>query len=260
MKQIRFLVVLTALLIALDVTAAIQSTAVDYQDGDQPLKGYLYWDDAISGRRPGVIVVHEWWGLNDYAKKRARMLAEQGYVAFAADLYGADRVTKHGKTAGEWMKQITANQTAWQQRALLGIKVLQNSNLVEPDQIAAIGYCFGGSTVMQMAYSGAPLKGVVSFHGSLPVATAQQAKMVKAKVQIAHGAEDHFISEQRVKDFQLALNQAGVEVDMTIYPSAQHSFTNPEADSYKLKGAAYNQQADQQSWLKMVDFLKAIFR
>jgi dienelactone hydrolase len=151
--------------------AEVKTETVQYRDGDQVLTGFIAYDDSLPGKRPGVLVVHEWWGLNDYAKRRAEMLAELGYVAFAADMYGDNRVTEHAADAKGWMMQITENQDAWQRRALAGLEALKASDKVDGERLAAIGYCFGGATVMQMAYAGADLDGVVSFHGSLPVAT-----------------------------------------------------------------------------------------
>jgi len=154
--------------IPLSTQAAVVTKTVEYKDGDTSLTGYLTYDDGIGGKRPGVIVVHEWWGLNDYARKRAEMLAGLGYVALAIDMYGDGKVTEHAGEASGWMKQITENVDAWQRRALLGLDVLRQHELVSAEQLAAVGYCFGGATVMQMAYAGADLDGVVSFHGSLP--------------------------------------------------------------------------------------------
>ena len=175
------------------VHAEVQMKTVEYNDGDVALQGHFAWDDAIAGRRPGVVVAHAWWGLNDYARARAEMLAKLGYVAFAIDMYGKGKATEHAKEASAWMKQINANTERWQQRARLGLDVLRKHEFVDPTRLAAIGYCFGGSIVMQLAYSGAKLKGVVSFHGSLPVPTEQQVRNVKASVLIAHGHDDVFI-------------------------------------------------------------------
>ena len=148
--------------------AAVKTKTIEYKDADATLKGVLAWDDAVSGKRPGVLVVHEWWGLNDHAKSRAVALAEAGYVAFALDMYGDDKVTSHGDQAGAWMKQITANVDAWRSRASAGLAVLKSQPQADAGKVAAIGYCFGGATVMQMAYAGSDVKAVVSFHGSLP--------------------------------------------------------------------------------------------
>ncbi len=239
--------------------AEVRTETVRYQDGDVELRGHLAWDDAINGKRPGVIVVHEWWGLNDYAKRRAEMLARLGYVAFAVDMYGKDKVTEHGSQASEWMKQITANIDAWQKRALLGLEILRKHRLVDHSRVAAIGYCFGGATVMQMAYAGADLDGVVSFHGSLPVATDEQANNIKASILVAHGNADSFVPAERVARFHAALEKAGADWEMVSYGGARHGFTNRGAGKYGIEGIQYNAKADQRSWQRMQQFFKDIF-
>lgn len=239
--------------------AEVQFKEVIYQDGDQKLKGYLAWDDAKKGKRPGVMVVHEWWGLNDYAKTRAKMLAEEGYVAFAADMYGPDKVTTHADDASGWMKQITSNQAAWQKRALLGLDELKKSKYVDSSKLASIGYCFGGATVMQMAYAGADLRGVVSFHGSLPPASPEQADMIKSRVLVSHGDIDPFIPVERITKFKKALNDANVDWEMDVYGGAKHGFTNPGADKVGMDALAYDEKADRRSWAKMKVFFGEIF-
>ncbi|MEI6413108.1 MAG: dienelactone hydrolase family protein [Pseudomonadota bacterium] len=240
---------------ALPALAEVRSQAVEYHDGDTALKSYVYWDDALSGKRPGVMVVHEWWGLNDYAKQRAKMLAEQGYVAFAADMYGDRRVTEHAKEAKGWMEQITANLDAWQQRAALGLAQLKTRPEVDGERLAAIGYCFGGATVMQMAYAGLPLKAVVSFHGSLPP-VPESHKAIQPRILIAHGAADGFVPKERIEAFTAALNAAGAHWEMDTYGGAKHGFTNPDADKAGIDGLAYQATADHRSWARLLAFLK----
>ncbi len=239
--------------------ADVRTKTVRYADGDVALQGYLAWDDAIKGKRPGVIVVHEWWGLNDYARKRATMLARLGYVAFAADMYGKDKVTEHADQASAWMKQISGNIERWQRRAALALDELRKHELVDGKRRAAVGYCFGGATVMQMAYSGAALNGVVSFHGSLPGASEEQAKSIRAAVLVAHGEADGFIPPERIGRFKAALNKAGVDWQMLIYGGARHGFTNPDAGRYGLDGVRYDEKADRRSWLAMRQFFEEIF-
>ncbi len=260
MKIISAYVLTLCLLMAIaSANADVQIKTVEYNDGDVVLQGYFAWDDAIEGRRPGVVVAHEWWGLNDYARTRAEMLAKLGYVALAIDMYGKGKVTEHANEASAWMKQINANTEHWQLRARLGLDVLRKHEFVDPTRLAAIGYCFGGSTVMQLAYSGATLKGVVSFHGSLPVATKQQARNVKASVLIAHGNADTFVPSERIAQFTAAMDEAHVDWQMVNYGGARHSFTNPNADRYGIKGVSYNKQADRRSWRHMQQFFDEIF-
>ena len=181
--------------------AAVQEEIISYNHAGTTLRGYLFFDDRFKGPRPGILVAHEWWGLNDYARKRARMLAELGYVAFAMDMYGQDKVTEHADTAQGWMKQIAGNRDLWLARAQAGLEQLQKHARVDANRLAAIGYCFGGSTVLQMAYAGLPLKAVVSFHGSLPAATTEQAGKIQAAILVAHGARDAFVPDSRFRPF-----------------------------------------------------------
>lgn len=257
MKQI--LAGILLLSFSFGTVAKLHKEEINYQDGNTALKGYLFWEDSFEGQRPGVMVVHEWWGLNDYALLRAEMLAESGYVAFAADMYGTGKVTRHADDAKGWMKQITANVGQWQQRGLLGLKQLRGHAKVDKDKLAAIGYCFGGATVMQMAYSGADIQAVASFHGSLPPATAEQANQIAGKVLVAHGASDGFVPPERVQAFSKALNDAGVDWEMDTYGGAKHGFTNPYADGYGLSGLGYSETADRRSWLRLLSFFEALF-
>ena len=170
----RIFILALGLLSATVLQAAVQEKAINYSyEGDVKMTGYLYWDDAVKGKRPGVLVIHEWWGLNDYAKKRARMLAELGYVAFAADMYGDGKVTTKREQASGWMQEVTADVEGWRQRAQLGLQQLIDSGMVDADKLAAIGYCFGGAAVLEMARSGASMDGFVSFHGGLQTPQGQ---------------------------------------------------------------------------------------
>lgn len=240
-------------------SAVMQQEAVNYRDGDVELKGYMYWDDAFSGKRPGVLVAHEWWGLNDYAKLRAEMLAETGYVAFAADMYGDARSTRKPEEAEGWMQELASDVALWQRRANLALEQLKNHAKVDNEKLAAIGYSFGGATVMQMAYSGADLDGAMSVYGSLPPATPEQAAKVKASVLIAHGDADSFVPVDRIEAFKKALSDANVDWEMDIYAGAKHGFTNPYADGYGLDGLGYQEEADRRSWLRMLAFLEELF-
>jgi dienelactone hydrolase len=245
--------VFVLLVVAGVVRAEVKTKTVEYKAGDVQCKGFLAWDDAIKGTRPGVLVVHEFWGLNDYARKRAEQLAKLGYVAFAADMYGAGQVTKHPKEAAKMAGMVRKNEKEWVARALAGLKVLRDNKMVDPDRVAAIGYCFGGSTVLQLAYHAAPVKAVVSFHGALPVPTEEQAKDIKAhkiKILICHGGADKFIPEKTVNEVRDALEKAGVNAQIVTYPNATHSFTVPTAAESGL-GTRYDPEADRRSWQEM---------
>lgn len=236
---------------ALPASAEVRTKAIEYKDGDTVLTGVLAWDDAAAGDRPGVLVVHEWWGLNDYAKSRAEALAAEGYVAFALDMYGDGKVTDHPEQAGAWMKDITANIETWTRRAQLGLDVLKAQDGVDGGATAAIGYCFGGATVMQMAYAGAEVKAVASFHGSLPP-PPESVTAITPRVFVAHGRADSFIPQERVLAFQDGLDRVKATWDMAIYSGARHGFTNPGAGAYGMENIQYNERADKESWATML--------
>lgn len=242
------------------VEAKIQRQSIPYQHGEVKLEGVMAWDDSITGKRPGILVVHEWWGLNDYAEKRAEQLAALGYVAFAVDMYGKGKVTDHGDQASQWANAVTTNLSVWQARALEGLKILEGHPQVDPQKLAAIGYCFGGATVMQLVYGGAPVRGVVSFHGSLPIPPASQRINSSAKVLIAHGEADPFLTPEHIENFQSSLDKSGLDWHMVVYGGAQHSFTNPSANQYGMKGVQYQERADRRSWKHMQVFFEEIFQ
>lgn len=258
MKATSFILTLLLFtLVTVSAQAAVKSETVEYKDGETALRGYLYWDDAVEGKRPGVLVVHEWWGLDDHARQRAEKLAALGYVAFATDMYGAGQVTEHAQKAGEWAQQITANLEAWRARAELGLAQLKEHPKVDAARLAAIGYCFGGSTVMQLAYGGADLHGVVSFHGSLPL--AEEPPDIKAQILVAHGADDPFVDAAHLDKFIQGLKDAGAKWQVNIYSGARHSFTNPDAGSHGMDALAYDATADRRSWAAMELFFEEIF-
>lgn len=242
------------------VWGELKSQVVDYQDGETRLQGYLVWDDSQTGRRPGVLVVHEWWGLNDYARQRARQLAELGYVAFALDMYGAGKVTRHPDQAGSWMKEIRNNNRQWVTRAETGLSVLKRRPEVDPQRLAAIGYCFGGATVLQMAYSGLDLDAVVSFHGSLPVPQESQLKQIQASILVAHGSADPFVPREAATTLINALDRAGVDWELAMFGNTRHGFTNPSAAEYGMEALAYNRQADRRSWAMMRELFDEVLK
>ena len=235
--------------------ADVQTKKIAYKHGDLECQGYLAWDDAVPGPRPGVLVVHEWWGLNDYARGRAEQLAKLGYVAFAADMYGEGKVTDHPKVAGEMAAKVRANIQDWRKRAATALDVLTAQPQCDKTKLAAIGYCFGGSTALQLAYSGANLKAVVTFHAALPAPTPEEAKQIKAAILVCHGADDKFIPDQAIKSFRDALDKAGVKYEFVSYPDTVHSFTVPDADKHHIAGMKYNKSADEDSWKRLVALL-----
>jgi dienelactone hydrolase len=259
MKTRLALVFLMLVLVATNVQAKVLTKNITYQHDGVQLEGYLAYDDSIKGKVPAVLVVHEWWGLNDYARKRAEQLAGMGYVAFALDMYGKGKVTEHPKQAAEWMRQTNSNVLLWQQRAVAGLEVLKKEPRTDTARIAAIGYCFGGATVQQLAYSGENVKGIVSFHGSLLPPTPDQVKRVEAKLLICHGAADPLINAETLQNYIAAMNETDLDWQMILYGGAKHSFTNPNADKVGMAALKYSKSADQRSWSHMVRLFEEIF-
>ncbi|HEV3085109.1 MAG TPA: dienelactone hydrolase family protein [Gemmataceae bacterium] len=252
-------VVMGWLVLVGSASADLQTKKIAYKHGDLECQGYLAWDDAVQGPRPGVLVVHEWWGLNNYARGRAEQLAKLGYVAFAADMYGEGKVTEHPKEAGAMAAKVRANVQDWRKRAATALDVLMAQPQCDKTRLAAIGYCFGGSTALELAYAGADLKAVVTFHAALPAPKAEEAKQIKATLLVCHGADDKFIPEQAIKSFRDALDKAGVKYEFVSYPDTVHSFTVPGADKHNIPGMKYNKSADEDSWKRLVALLAEKF-
>jgi dienelactone hydrolase len=242
------------------VQAEVMTKTISYQHDGVNLEGFLAYDDSIKGKRPAVLVVHEWWGLNDYVRSRVQQLAGMGYVAFALDMYGKGKVTQHPSQAAEWANQIRSDVHEWQQRALAGLEVLKKDPRTDVNRIAAIGYCFGGSTVQQLAYSGADIKGVVSFHGSLLLPASGEIEKVKAKILICHGAADPLTEKGEIEKYISSMERAGLDYQMIIYGGARHGFTNPEADKIGMDAVKYSKSADLRSWADMKVFFAEIFQ
>jgi dienelactone hydrolase len=255
----RFLSAAALLALTTSVGAAVVSESISYQHGDTQLEGQIYYDDASSEKRPGVLVVHEWWGLDDYAKTRASMLAELGYVAFAADMYGKGKVTEHPDQAKEWMMVNAANVPIWRERAGLALQQLKQHPMTDRDKTAAIGYCFGGATVVELAYSGADLDGVASFHGSLPLPIEGETPDLKAPLLLLHGHSDPFVEKAHVEKFRERLTALEADWEMVEYGGALHSFTNPAADQHGMPALKYDAAADRRSWARLQQFFAEIF-
>lgn len=255
---------LASLLLASPLSqAAIITAEIPYQgsDGTQ-LIGYYAYDDAIQGQRPGVVVVHEWWGLNDYAKRRARELAGLGYSALAIDMYGGGKHTEHPKDAQAFMQAALANSDAAKARFIAGLELLKAQLQTNPAQLAAIGYCFGGKVVLDAARQSVPLAGVASFHGALGTATRATPGSIKGKILVEHGGADSMVSAADVEALKQELTLAGADYQFVVQPGAKHSFTNPDADAHKGHGldVGYNKQADERSWADLKAFLHSIFQ
>lgn len=253
----RYAVALMTLTLAAGAApAAVKTQVVEYDHAGTKLKGFLAYDPTVSSLRPGVIVFPEWWGLNDYAKDRAKQLADMGFVAFAADLYGDGKVIDiaHPQDAQKMATALRANVDVWRGRAEAAMKQLTSRNNVDPKRIAAIGYCLGGSTALQLAYTGADLKAVATFHAALPTPSAAEGKAIKPKVLVCHGADDSFIPEKAIADFKA--NVPATKLDFVSYPGVVHSFTVPAADKVGNKGMKYDKAADEDSWKRMSALFK----
>ncbi len=262
--KLRFTQCLIAILFALtqNAFAKIHSEVVNYQIAGQPFQGYLSYDDAIKGKRPGVLVVHEWWGHNAYAKKRADMLAELGYTAFALDMYGAGKLAAHPGDAQKFMQATLSDIKVAESRFNEAKRLLQQQVSVDAKKIAAIGYCFGGGTVLHMARIGTDLAGVVSFHGSLTTEKTALPGQVKSKILVLNGSEDPFVTPDQVTAFKQEMKNAGAEMEFIDYPGVKHSFTNPDADDFGKRfnmPLQYNAEADKDSWQRMQIFLSQLF-
>jgi len=240
----------------------VHGQEISYEAGGVTLKGYLAYDENQQGQRPGVLVVHEWWGHNDYARRRARMLAEMGYTALAVDMYGDGKQAGHPDDAKKFMMEVMGNMQAAKDRFTAAKKILSQHTSSDGSKIAAIGYCFGGAVVLNMARAGLDLDGVASFHGNLSAHSPAKEGDIKAKVLVLHGADDPFVPAEQVDGFKKEMADAKVDMTFFAYPGAMHAFTNPAADEKGKKfkiPLAYNADADAKSWAELEKFLKEIF-
>ncbi len=253
-------VVVVLLTFASAASAEVQTREVEYKQGDTVLVGLIAWDGAAKGKRPGVLVVHEWWGHNEHARNQARRLAEAGYVGFALDMYGKGKVTTHPKDAEAFMTEATKDPAVIAARFNAALEQLKQDPHVAPAKIAAIGYCFGGSVVLGRARAGADLDAVVSFHGALATKSPAEKGKVKARVLVLTGAADPMVPPEQVEAFNKEMNAAGAKFQVVSYPGAKHGFTNPDADKAGMDALAYNAEADKKSWAAMLELFTQVFR
>ena len=243
--------------------ADVKGEAIEYKANGTVLKGYLVYDDSIKGKRPGILVVHEWWGHNEYARHRAEMLAELGYTALAVDMYGDGKQASHPGDAGKFSSQVMKTAGLAKQRFDAARAVLEAQETVDKARIGAIGYCFGGGVVLHMARAGEDLRGVVSFHGSLGTAQPAEKGKIKSKILVLTGAEDPFVPADQVTAFEKEMHAANADFKVIIYPGAKHSFTNPYADDFGQQfnlPLAYNLEADTESWGEMKVFFDRVMK
>jgi dienelactone hydrolase len=251
--------ILATLLTSLNALGAIQTKVIEYKIGDQAFEGFLAYDDAAKGPQPGVLIVHQWKGLTDYEQKRAEMLAKLGYVAFCADIYGKGIRPTEVKDASALAGTYKGDRALYRERLKAALEVLAAQPQVEKSKLAAMGYCFGGTGALEVARSGADVRGVISFHGGLGTPTPADAQSIKGRVLVLHGADDPFVPPAEVDAFKKEMADAKTAYDFVAYPGAVHSFTHWTAGSDNSKGAAYNKEADEQSWEAMKAFLAKVF-
>ncbi len=254
----RLIATVCFLLFCNPLQAAIQTKIVEYRDGTVTLEGFMAWDDAVSNA-PGVLIVHQWMGRTEYEEGRAKQLAKMGYVAFALDIYGKGVRPNNPQDAGKTAGTYKNDRALYRRRLQLGLDQLRSHATVDKQKMAAIGYCFGGTGVLELARSGADIDGVVSFHGGLDSLAPEDAKKIKAKVLICHGADDPFVPAKDIDAMRKEFADADVDYQMIYYSEAVHSFTQPMAGNDNSRGAAYQERADRRSWQAMNGFFGEIF-
>ncbi len=241
-------------------SSSLATKSIDYKEGNTALEGYLAYDPSIKGKRPAILLAHAWMGLDDYAKRRTRQLAKMGYIVFALDIYGKGVHAKDHKEAARLSSTYAKDRKLMRARAHAGLEVLKKHKLTDTNRIASLGYCFGGATVLELARSGADIKGTVTFHGMLGTPRPEDARNIKGKILILHGAADKFVPPKVVKAFRDEMEKAKVDWSMKSYKDAVHAFTVREAGSDPSTGLAYNETADKKSWKEMTSFLKVLFK
>ena len=254
----RFLMIVLSAFLTLPAFAKVKTELVQYKQGDTVLEGYLAYDDAQKGAKPAVIVVHDWMGMGENPRVRARQMAELGYVGFAADVYGKDVRPRDQKEASEQASKFKNDRALLRARMQAAFDTVAANKKVNAKKIAVIGYCFGGTSALELARSGAPIVGVVSFHGGLSTPHPEDAKNIKGKVLALHGAMDPFVKKEEVEGFQKEMNDAKVDYQFTAYAFAVHGFAIPDAGNDPSKGMAYNAEADKHSFAAMKQFFSEI--
>lgn len=248
------------LVCATAVFAEIKVETVEYKSGDVVCEGYLAYDTAQAGPRPGVVIVHDWMGNGAFSKKKAEDIAALGYVAFAADIYGKGVRPKDAKEASAQAGKYKNDRPLLRARVNAALDTLKASGKADPKRIASMGFCFGGTTALELARSGADVVGTVTFHGGLSSPTPADAKNIKGKELILHGADDPHVNASEVAAFKKEMDDAKIPYTFVAYPGAVHSFTNPAAGTDVSKGSAYNEAADKASWIAMTEFFAQVLK
>jgi dienelactone hydrolase len=257
----RLLAATAACLVATTAAAKVQTKVIEYKQGDTPLRGFLAWDDAAKGKRPGVLVVHEWWGQNEHARNQAVRLAKAGYVGFALDMYGEGKSTTHPKDAMAFAQEASKDPGVMAARFDAALEVLKQQPQVDPEEIAAFGYCFGGGVALEMAREGRDLDAVVTFHGAVkPALGPVEPGKVKPAILVQTGGADPMVTKDQVQALEKEMKDAGAKVTVITYRKAEHGFTNPDAGKAGVPGLKYDREADRKSWDAAMKFLKQVFR
>jgi dienelactone hydrolase len=250
---------LAGLALAPSSLSKVKTESVEYKQGDVVLQGYLSYDSASKGKRPAILVVPDWMGVSDYAKMRAEQLAALGYVALTADVYGKSVRPKTREEASAESAKYYKDRQLLRSRVRAGLDFLASREQADTSRLAVMGYCFGGACALELARSGAPVKGVVTFHGGLSTPNPNDAKNIRGKVLVLHGADDPFVKQEDVTSFMNEMRAAGVDWQLVQYSGAVHGFTDKRAGNDKSTGMAYNEAADRRSWQAMKDFFKEVF-
>lgn len=255
--KLRSLWIIPGLFLACGAQAALKSQVLEYKSNGTKMEGYLVYDTENKKKlKPGILIVHDWMGLSNFTKEKANALAKEGYVALAVDVYGKGVRPKNQEEAAKLAQQYKDDRTLFRQHLRGAYDALISINSVNAKKIVVMGYCFGGTGALELARSGVPLAGTVSFHGGLSNPTPADAKNIKGPVLIMHGAEDPFVPPAEVAAFKDEMKKANISYEFIEYPDAVHAFTNPQAGNDKSKGAAYNRSADRESWEAFEHFLK----
>jgi dienelactone hydrolase len=259
--MVRMIPVLLCLL-AVAACAETKQETIEYKQGDAALEGLFVYDDAGAAKKPAVLVVHDWmgFGFGGFQQKRCEELAALGYVAFACDIYGKDSRPKDRSEAPKFAGKYKSDRALLRARVNAALEAVKKHPRVDANKVGAIGYCFGGTTVLELARSGSELSGVVSFHGGLSTPTPEDAKNIKCKVLVLHGADDPHVADPEVEAFEKEMREAKVDWQFVSYGNSVHSFTNPAAGNDNSKGAAYNESANRRSWAAMKAFFEEIFK
>ncbi len=241
--------------------AEIKTQEIEYKQGETTLMGFVAYDDAKADKRPGVLVIHEWWGHNEHARNQAKRLAEAGYVGFALDMYGKGKVATHPKDAMAFMEEATKDFAVAKARFDAGLAELKKQPQVDPEKIAIVGYCFGGGVALHMARGGVDVDAISTFHASLAnMGPPAEKGAIKPKIQVHTGADDPMVNKAQVDAFKKEMKAAGGKVDVISYKGAKHSFTNPDADKVGMPALAYDAAADKKSWDATMKFFKKIWK